>query len=350
MNADLMIPNAGSDLYKYGLSLFPYESVERNAFRHPIWMFLVLTGYCVKLVVSLVVDSSDTAFALYTGDFFFFFGSRQHIRMGALIYGFLAIVSQIIHFWYYWKGIEPTYLRPLLAMAGLVSPQSIGLTGKRDVQRLAVRARIHLWLARVVLKSGIPLAAGIAGLPTALESSCDQFFFFGLPSILIFVIWVHYSAAFFLFQVNYFLIICYYLKLKVINLNIELNELKNSPEEMILTPHIKRIVIAFDDIHKEVMEFNDNHWSLYLFVLIAHVILITNLLLFAIFGRINTIIKILFIYVIIIFIVFISYILVNTSSVARLINKSYHTLNSLYVKKVVKSRSKANKVKVFRLR
>ena len=341
------MPLAGSHFYKYGLSLFPTGSVPRKRFYHPVLIFVFITIYWIKLVICLAYDFQDDDFNIWIGNFVYFMDGRVHTNFNNLIYGSMAIVFQTIHCWYYWTGIEPTYLRPLLMSAGKLSPETLGLTDKETVRKLRRRVKLNIWLAGMVLKSGIPLAILIAGIPFAMNVTPLQFIFLSLPWTVVFTIWIHYTGAFFLYQVGYFLSICYYFKLKIKHLNEELVRLTRPSKKIIRSAEIKRIVRQFDAVHREVFDYNDNYWSLYLFVLIIHVILIINLLMFGIaFGNINFYIKILFVYIVILFSMSLSLLLTFPSSIARQFTKSFELLNNLYAGRVIKNKLIKIKIKV----
>ena len=84
-----------------------------------------------------------------------------------------------------------------------------------------------------------------------------------------------------------------------------------------------------------------------MFVLIIHVILIINLLMFGIaFGNINFYIKILFVYIVILFSMSLSLLLTFPSSIARQFTKSFELLNNLYAGRVMKNKLIKSKIKV----
>ena len=197
-------------------------------------------------------------FNIWIGNFIHFMGGRVHLGFCKLIYGTLPIVFQTIHYWYYWTGVEPIYLRPLLMCAGKLTPEALGLIDKETVRKLRRRVNLNLWFTGMVSKSGIPLAILIAGKPFAMNATPLQFIFLGLPWTVVFTIWVNYTAAFFLYQVGYFLSICYYFKLKIKHLNEKLVRSTKPSKKIIRSAEIKRIVRQFDAVHREVFDYNDN--------------------------------------------------------------------------------------------
>ena len=94
-----------------------------------------------------------------------------------------------------------------------------------------------------------------------------------------------------LWHLTYFCILCYYLRIKIRSLNISLEKRQN----------VMKVLISFNELYKEIEEYNTNFWSKYLlciwsllgFDLISAIFLI-------IFFSYDLIIKLLMIYSVVI--------------------------------------------------
>ena len=332
LNDNLVIKSAGSDLYRIGLSLFTLNGVKRKFVYNPYFTSIITYGYTLKLFVSLLIHSNDRRVCLLLGDFPYFIGLQWHLGISCVLHGLVPVFSQTIHLWYYWKGIEPTYLRPFLMMSGMISPESIGLTDSRIVERLLKRSRLQFFICHEVLKSRIPTGALVSGIPFAMKCSLFEFFLLGIPWVTLFTLWVYVTSDYIFHQVNYFSIICYYLKLKLKVLNTRIETQIKIGKRLNITD-VKDLCKSYDSIHREIKQFNDNMWSSFLasFVFIF-MLTITIVIYSVIYGSFGFILKIVFIYIFVAQTIFLLSIIWTASSVGVEANKSYPLLNKLYVR------------------
>ena len=289
MDSKYLIRYAGNDLYRYGLSLFKFGTQKRSKLYNPSLIFVIIFSHCIKFITSLFIESSDVDFHLLTGDFIYFLGAKDHLGMACFTYGSLAVLSQIMHFIYYWKDMKPSYLTPFEMMSALISPKEMGFTNNEDLKKLFKMSKICLNITNAILKSGFILAVFICGIPLTMNSNTYQFIFLVIPWVLLFVLFVHYSAAFLLFQVNYFLIICFYLRIKLKRINKIISDIIQTKRHL----RVHQIIIILkkiNDIHIEIEEINGNHWSKFLFFFNISIIFIINVFLFEIiFSFINSV-------------------------------------------------------------
>jgi hypothetical protein len=70
---------------------------------------------------------------LLIADFNYFLNYRYFMNSGIIIWGILALILQLLHYWKYYKNESPSYLKPFEMICGLVSPKSIGLIIREDM-------------------------------------------------------------------------------------------------------------------------------------------------------------------------------------------------------------------------
>ena len=159
-------------------------------------------------------------------------------------------------------------------------------------------------------------------------SNFFEVIFYGIPNAVLFVIWARYSWNIFGYQFMSFYIICLYLKLKINVLN----------ENILLMIEKKRFIRiretlqSFDSLYSEINEYNTTFWSKFLFVFWLNFGSIVTILIYIVFCiDLPFIILLTFIYTMITFALLFLFIIFTASSVNYCANKSYNTLNSLYL-------------------
>ena len=333
LSDNLVIKSAGSDLYRIGLSLFAFNGVKRKFVFNPYFTSFVTFGFTLKLLIIIILHNYSEKFHLYLGDFSYFTDTAKQLLIGVFNYGMIAVFSQTLHLWYYWKGIEPTYLRPFLMMSGMISPESIGLTDSSVVERLMKRAKLNFKITELILKTRIPMGVMVAGVPLSLNATPLEFIFAVIPWVAIFTLWIWITAGYLLYQINYFSIICYYLKLKLKVLNTRVENQIISTKRLNIT-EVRDLCRSYDSIHREIQEINDNYWSQYLSMLSFASMITCNITLFAfLFSGLSAVLKVVYFYSALLFFSILVFILWTASLVGVEANKSYPLLNSLLVQR-----------------
>jgi hypothetical protein len=77
--------------------------------------------------------------------------------------GCLALISQILHYWKYYKNESPSF--------EMISPKSIGLINREDIIELLKRSRLIFKLSRIVAISLSFSGIGLTALTLILNSS-----------------------------------------------------------------------------------------------------------------------------------------------------------------------------------
>ena len=115
----LAIKSAGSDLYRIGLSLFPFGSQQRNKYHNPYIIISIFIVFMLRLIVSLILSDDNYNIFIYIGDFAYFLDKESRLYLNSTIFFciFFLFVSHLMHFWYYKKDIKPSYLKPFEMMS-----------------------------------------------------------------------------------------------------------------------------------------------------------------------------------------------------------------------------------------
>ena len=222
------------------------------------------------------------------GDWIHGLGLTYHIGIAMVIFGLIGVITHIIHLWYYKNGLKPLYLKPFHMMSGLITPESIGLTHREDVISLLKRTKIWFNFCKYLLISSIFVALIISIIAFARNATLIQFIFLAIPWIIVLIVYIVFTDNFFLYQIAYFDIICFYLNLKLKRLN----EMLLIDRRSAIKKSIK-LLKSFYAIHSEIHKFNDNYWSTYLFWTLIGIMFDMNLIIFiALFSNIIIIHKI----------------------------------------------------------
>jgi len=153
----------------------------------------------------------------------------------------------------------------------------------------------------------------------------------GIPHSIIWYIWTYNMSNLMSWQVIYFFLICYYMKYKIcsVNNNLVIN-LKSSKIYQI--NHSIDLIKSLNSLYLEINDYNSNYWSKFLLLIWLTYSAISDSLLYStIFGKMNLLSRILFIYAAISMSSSLLLIISIASSVNSEANKSYQLLNSLMI-------------------
>jgi hypothetical protein len=339
----IAIKCAKNHLYSIGLSLFSFGSQTRNRFHNPFFISFIICVQILKSITAIIMK--DKYKLLLIGDFTHLLNDRYFINLAVVLFELLALSSQILHYWKYYKNESPSYLKTFEMLSGLVSPKSIGLTNGKDINQLLKKSKLMFKVSKLLTFGQTLTGFCISFIPLIINSS--------FPLLLIEIFWAQLftTSAYFSININfsqmtYLYIICLYLKLKLRNVN---NSIRKSFEKKykMTNYRMKNILNSLNSIISEINTYNNDLWSKYLMIILMSVLIILDLVLFeAIFGKMSLFFKIiLFCGSCLIFILLM--ILINTaSSVSFEANKSYKLLNKLFIINNKKQISIAIKVKV----
>ena len=98
---DLQIPEAGSHLYRIGLSLFPYGYKPRYRLCNPILIWIIMLTQLIKSCVSLIINNKKFELFLFIGDLGYFLNIKKYMNLTiiTIIFGSqLLIIPLLYHY------------------------------------------------------------------------------------------------------------------------------------------------------------------------------------------------------------------------------------------------------------
>jgi len=341
---NIRLKSAANHFYRTGLSLFTFVSEKRNRFHNPIFVTITILVQILKSIAAILMKEEKYSLLLI-GDFAYFIKSKNFINLGVILWGSLALVSQLIHYWKYYKNQSPSYLKPFEMMSGLVSPKSIGLTDKEDINKLLKRSKMIIKFSKFLIFSTCFTSICVY-IPLFMNCTIELFPVETLW-VLFFTLFTYFSNNFNIYQMIYFYIICYYLKIKLRNANNYVRKIFGRKMK-VNRLNIKNILHTINAIHREINEYNTDYWSIYLMIVIMLIIIGMDIVLFhAIFGKIGLLFKVSLFYGSC-FAFMLVMVLINTaSSVSFESNKSYKLLNKLFLSRNISKISLTIRIKVW---
>ena len=214
-------------------------------------------------------------------------------------------------------------------MSGLVSPKSLGLTDEQQITKLLKRTNILLKCLKINNYRILPMIAftfvtSIYSFTTNMwETVC-----YGIPNAIITTIFAIHFNNLITYHLLLHFIICLYTEMKLNAMNERLLEMKRRKRFI----RIRETLQSFDSLYSEINEYNTTFWSKILFTfwtLLGIIIVFT--LYVCLFIKIDIVTKIMLSYYLCFLILIFMYIIFTASSVTYCANKSYKTLNSLFI-------------------
>jgi hypothetical protein len=180
-------------LYRIGLSLFSFGSQTRNRFQNPFFISFIISVEVLKSMTAIIMKE-DKYRLLLIGDFAYFLNDRYFINVAIILFGLLALSSQILHYWKYYKNENPSYLKPFEMICGLVSPKSIGLKNGKDINELLKKSKLIFKVSKL-LTFGQTFTGFCASFVILITNS-------SFPLLLIEIFWVQLYTIFSYSAVN----------------------------------------------------------------------------------------------------------------------------------------------------
>jgi hypothetical protein len=267
---------------------------------------------------------------LLIGDNAYFLNGRYILNSAIIIWGSLALFSQSLHYWKYYKNESPSYLEPFEMISGLVSPKSIGLINSEDINQFLKKSKLMFKISRILIIILSFAAFCLSGIPLIINSSFELYLIEIFWSLL-FTAFAYFCVNINFSQMTYFYIICLYLKLKLRNAN---NSITKSFEKKYKMTYyrMKNILISLYSIISEINTYNNDLWSKYLMIVLISGILVLDIILFeAIFGKMNIFMKVALFYGSSLLFLLLMILINTASSVSFEANKSYKLLNKFFI-------------------
>ena len=316
---EVLLPNIAikslvNELYRIGLSHYRFGNKNRSKLYNPYLVFTITSIVWFKFILLLIIIPESNDMSIIFGDYSYFLGIRIQFNLFFYLLYLMTLISQIYHYWYYKHNIYPTYMKPFLMISGIVSPKSIGLTDKQDILKLLKFTKSFLFVSKIIFSVLPSIGFIISFYPLALNNTLPQLILYSIPWSLLLSYSATCAARINIWQMIYFTIICYYLKIKLISIIKNKNQLRMFGSYRMRNINIIKILKTLQSIHREIKEYNNNYWSQFLFWLCITFIPINALLIYQIiFAKINIIMRLLYIYAAI-FIISMLYFPLNTAS------------------------------------
>jgi hypothetical protein len=149
-------------------------------------------------------------------------------------------------------------------MSGLVSPKSIGLANEEEIYKLIKRSKILFCICEIYPKLCFILAFIIYLTPFTFKCSLKQVILYRISHSLNFCFGTYFIQSRFLWQIVYFYIICYYLKLRLSEVNDEMKAKTNRMTE-INDNYTYHVIRSLHSMHSQIYDYNDKSWPKFLF-------------------------------------------------------------------------------------
>jgi hypothetical protein len=327
---ELLATSAGSHLYRIGLSHFPYGWKRRKKFHKPLLIALLNVIFLAKSVTSLLISEENPELFIILFDFSYFLNARIHVNICQIFMIILTLVSQLLHYINYKKNLKPSYLKPFDMMSGLVSPKSIGLTNEVKIYKFLKISKQLFFICDITTEKLVPIVALMINIwPMIKICSLKQLILYIIPMNIIYVFTGYLAFSIILYQIVYFFLICYYIRIKTKECN---NKIRYYIKNRIAlnNKRAKSLMTDLNSIYSEIEDYNQNFWSQYLFwVWLLYSTIINMFVYSAISSKLSILLRFISIYGSIIFIFTLILIINSASSVHLEVNRSYQLIYSL---------------------
>src|ERR1700761_3459283 len=98
------IPSSGQHFYRFGFSQYRNGCTDRPKLYHPLLVFILLFITNLRFMYSAVIPPQTPDFHLIIGDYCYFIGMQFHMNLMITLFFWIAIISQIIHYYEYLYG------------------------------------------------------------------------------------------------------------------------------------------------------------------------------------------------------------------------------------------------------
>jgi hypothetical protein len=280
--------------------------------------------------LTAILMKEDKYRLLLIGDYAYFINGRYFINSATIVWSLLALFTQSLHYWKYYENESPSYLKPFEMISGLVSPKSIGLINREDINQLLKKSKLMFQFSKFLTFGTSFACFCLSAMPLIINSTLYLYWIEFLWALL-FTVWSYHSFNFNLSQMTYFYIICLYLKLKLRNANNSIRKSFDRKYEMTYY-RVKNILKSLNSIISEINIYNNDLWSKYLMIVLMLVIIVFDIIFFeSLFGKMSLFFKIILFYGSIVFFVLLIILINTASSVSFEANKSYKLLNKLFI-------------------
>jgi CDP-diglyceride synthetase len=102
-------------------------------------------------------------------------------NMTSVLFASLALFTQLLHYWKYYKNESQSYMKPFEMISGLVSPKSIRLINREDINQLLKKSKIMFEFSRISIIGMSFACVFLSSIPLIINSSFKLYLieFFG---------------------------------------------------------------------------------------------------------------------------------------------------------------------------
>ena len=248
-------------LWRIGLCLERPSNVKRRFLHIPLYIFVIMIFQVIKSLYFIQYLEDNESLSIKLGNIGFFLKMNFHFNMGSNLFFYLAVYSQVVYYYNYRTGVEPTFLRVFNMMAGQTTPRSVGLTNDKQILSLIRKTRLMFTLfAKLVDISVYIFGHILVYTPYLLFCTLKETIIYGIPNNFIYMSTVYYSMEINMFQVLYFYLMCVFIKVKV-------KSIHSRAEQLIKTrnySNIGSVLKQLNAVFAEVNDYNKTFWSKFL--------------------------------------------------------------------------------------
>ena len=259
----LAIRSAGTHFYGIGLSNHkPFNAPKRRWFHKPIVVFAVVFSQSfLRQLVSILIPQQNQEFYAVIGDALYFLGKvwiQSSIAM--IVVTIIALSSQLLNFYNFMNGIKPRDLCVFRMLSGLITPISIGIHDKQVVIKLLTFSRKCIKCTEMITNVifYLCLITVIRMFTVGMKSPTYIMVLFASLHCILTALNAYYANCIIIWQLVYYMIIVYYLWLKIQSINHELISTKKGKI------NVKQILRKLNDIFTEIGDYNRIYWQYFL--------------------------------------------------------------------------------------
>ena len=202
----------------------------------------------------IVTKTDNDMILLLTADLGHYLGIKQHINMILILCSMIALSSQMVYYYSHSIGVKPTFVRVFQLLSGSITPSRIGLNEAKQVKPLL---KIAKWLSSLQKNNAIFFLISVFFFVFGVHFYSLSF----LTSIILtiypainFSLLAYYAYNMLSVQIVLFFILCKYFLVKLKELNATSKQTKRMN-----TNRFGYIVKTFDDLYREIDEYNANY-------------------------------------------------------------------------------------------
>ena len=325
----IVVKDVDDVLYRIGLCLTSVrERPKRLPIDSPMFAFAITSIFMMERVITCCIGEDNELVFRMLASTGYFLGIRVYFDIFFILCSILSAGSQVINYWNYKQGIDPTFLRLFRMMSGDVPPKELGLTDSEVVVRLCRRSAKWFKLLAIHNTYWIPFLSSLFVLSVFYYNTTSlELLLYGIPNTIHFTLWGRYYWNFFFYQFLIFHFLCTYLIIKIKALDATARQMTRSGNSV----RIRELIGSYHSIANEIVEYNATYWSkFFINFWLSYGLTIILVLYMIIYISMEPITKFIVIYVWLAFVFSFLFFIFKSSSVNQSANDSHNTIASLF--------------------